>query len=805
MSATPGYATPHQQLPGNAFPFASVLSLHKLIDFWNEEEDVEGCLVADFSNAVKEALKKAPQLREPIRDLSILKEHKSLIDALLTPVFPPASWNTDISAAIVPFRFESFFTTPTFDRMQFFIDGRLNAHMNVSESELFLGKVLNAYTIILQKFYRVEIPFDYPVISMVADPVTGLDRYYKWRFDARFTEIVLRGPLKPLREEDVRTLKNNVMNLDVWYEILPPGNFEFRGFAIFNAVDVTDQEILSSLKYDLIEKESITTQTGFDGLQRKLRGLLRKPDVLLGLVSMRGGVDRLLEAGTKIGHSFVLDDACVQSCSAIEGSAYERAVQRGEIVVVDDLGRKGDRTPVENGILSQGIRNILLAPLRYHGATVGLLELGSKNPGDVNAVNVLKLREVLPLFATAINRGMEDFNNSVQAIIKEKCTAIHPSVEWRFRRAAVNLLRTSKDRVFAEMEPIVFENVYPLYGLSDIRDSSALRNGAIQVDLVDHLRLARAVITTANDHTPLPFLDEMNFRIGTLSEEIRTGLSSGDEVSVIYFLQSEVEPLFVTLKDIHPAVEEKIAEYRSAMDPALKILYRRRRDFEESVTMMNETISSYIDGEQEKAQTMFPHYFEKYKTDGVEHGIYIGAALTENGRFDPMYLKNLRLWQLMMMCRVVRKAAIVRERLPVPLETAHLILVQDTPLSIRFRLDEKKFDVDGAYNIRYEIMKKRIDKATVKGRDERLTQPGRIAIVYSQAKEGAEYRKYIEYLQSAGFLTAEVEEVELQDLQGIQGLKALRVEVNAVTPAGDAPGNPDNVSAAIKKLVALVN
>jgi hypothetical protein len=50
-----------------------------------------------------------------------------------------------------------------------------------------------------------------------------------------------------------------------------------------------------------------------------------------------------------------------------------------------------------------------------------------------------------------------------------------------------------------------------------------------------------------------------------------------------------------------------------------------------------------------------------------------------------------------------------------------------------------------------------------------------------------------------------VEEVELQDLQGIQGLKALRVEVNAVTPAGDEPGNPDNVSAAIKKLVALVN
>ncbi len=29
-------------------------------------------------------------------------------------------------------------------------------------------------------------------------------------------------------------------------------------------------------------------------------------------------------------------------------------------------------------------------------------------------------------------------------------------------------------------------------------------------------------------------------------------------------------------------------------------------------------------------------------------------------------------------------------------------------------MDEKRFDVDGAYNARYEIVKKRIDKAYVK-------------------------------------------------------------------------------------------
>jgi hypothetical protein len=127
---------------------------------------------------------------------------------------------------------------------------------------------------------------------------------------------------------------------------------------------------------------------------------------------------------------------------------------------------------------------------------------------------------------------------------------------------------------------------------------------------------------------------------------------------------------------------------------------------------------------------------------------------------------------------MARQAELLKDRLKVPLEVAHLILVQQTPLAIRFRLDEKRFDIDGAYNMRYEIVKKRIDKAHIRGTHERLTQPGTVAIVYSQAKEAVEYREYIEYLQTLGYLTATVEDVELEDLEGAQGLRALRVTVD---------------------------
>jgi hypothetical protein len=162
--------------------------------------------------------------------------------------------------------------------------------------------------------------------------------------------------------------------------------------------------------------------------------------------------------------------------------------------------------------------------------------------------------------------------------------------------------------------------------------------------------------------------------------------------------------------------------------------------------------------------------------------MYIGASLVENDKFDMLYLRNLRLWQLMLMSGIARRVESVKNQLPVPLEIAHLVLVQNIPLAIRFRYDEKKFDVDGAYNVRYEIMKKRIDKALIKGTRERLTLPGKIAIVYSQAKEAAEYREYLDYLQAAGYLLPQVEEFELEDLQGMHGLRALRVTAKLDEP-----------------------
>jgi hypothetical protein len=386
---------------------------------------------------------------------------------------------------------------------------------------------------------------------------------------------------------------------------------------------------------------------------------------------------------------------------------------------------------------------------------------------------------------------MDEFNARVQTEIKERFTAIHPVVEWRFRKAVMDSMDRRVITAGAdpgEIEPIVFREVHPLYALSDIRGSSTHRAWAIQSDLLAQLTLARDVVRAAHDARRLPILDQLAHRIDGHAAELEVTLRSGDELALIGFLRREVEPLFDHLGTFGSAVRERIDAYRSALDPQLGALYKQRKVFEESITLINDSISAYVDMEEQAAQAMFPHYFEKQRTDGIDYSIYVGASLIEDGRYDPLYLRNLRLWQLMVACGIALEVERIKPRLAEPLETTSLILVQHAPLSIRFRFDEKRFDVDGAYNVRYEIMKKRIDKAVVRGTTERVTQPGKIAIIYSQETEAAEYGDYIAYLQSLGSLEREVERLELEELQGVSGLRALRVTVSLKPASIEARG-----------------
>jgi len=758
------------------FPFRAEFSLAPLIRYWERDLGADDCLLGTVARTILEQVRRTPELAWPVADLDTVRAHEDLIKCLMVAVFSPTFQEDGYAAALLPFRLQTFFATPAFERILSDRDGFLVGRVGADASLLAHVRVLHAYSLILSRVYGMDIGFEFPWVSIVTDPETGLDRHFKLLLDRRFLEVDVVGEAPVLTAEARQRLRAQMGDPSALMTILPPEKFVIRGFSVIRAVEVTEQEVLSSIQRDLIDKESVVSSERFRALQQKLRALLRLPDVELGLAALEGDRILLLNFGCRFEHSCIFADSTHRRVSDFAGSIYERASLERRPLFVEDLEAYPNRTATEETMLAAGYRSVVVAPLLYQDAMIGSLKLVSPKPGALNVSFTPHLLQILPLFAVAVRRSMDELNNRVQAVIKEKCTAIHPVVEWRFRKAVLNSLERAE--AAGEMEPIVFRDVYPLYALSDIRGSSTHRAWAIQADLLAQLGLARDVLHAAFRARPMPILDQLRHRVERHADDVEVNLRTGDEAGLIAFLRAEIESLFDHLEGYGPDVRDRIEAYRAAIDPQLGAVATKRRGFDESVTLLNETISSYLDVEERAAQDACPHYFEKQRTDGVDYSIYAGASLLEDDGFTPLHLKNLRLWQLMVACGIAVRAERVKARLAEPLDITSLILVQHAPLAIRFRFDEKRFDVDGAYNVRYEIMKKRIDKAVVRGTTERLTQPGRIAIVYSQAAEAAEYRDYIAYLQSLGHLLGDVENLELEELQGVSGLRALRVTVN---------------------------
>ena len=236
------------------FPFKCELSLAPLITTWSEALSGDRQIAAKFHRHVLEEVQNVPELLAPIDDLAVLDRHRELVNVLMTHVFPPASWPEDYAAAMFPFQFRTFYATPSFERLLSDADGMLRGQVNLDAPVLTSGRILNAYTLILRKYYGVELGFDYPIIITIEDPQTRLERHFRLYLDREFVEVEAVGKVRPLTGDEQKRVLANRADPDVLMAIVPPDQFVFHGFGVLKATDVTDQEVLSSLKRDLIDK-----------------------------------------------------------------------------------------------------------------------------------------------------------------------------------------------------------------------------------------------------------------------------------------------------------------------------------------------------------------------------------------------------------------------------------------------------------------------------------------------------------------------------------------------------------------------
>ncbi|GAB7256260.1 GAF domain-containing protein [Polaribacter sp. OB-PA-B3] len=730
-----------------------------------------------YSSALEmvKLFKQHPELNDGFSDYSLLDKYEEEIELLLNPLFPEPLLLNEIKAASIPFSFTSFKFT---DRFQNILnnageDYELTVRNFQDESMYIL-----ACTFILGFVYGYKIDLKRPFYFDIPDKTTGTMKYYRAAFNGDFSEITPTETAPKITNEDYRELLNNFDNIDLWKEKFPPNSYIFKGFGLINLFDVTSEEMLSSIKANLLASDDSLIFK----LQNNLRDFYAIKDLKLGYSIFDNLNDKLCETIVNKSNSIILNNKEEINCSSnyFCEEVMQKVFVNHETFIISDIeeyGKATDKNPFYHNLYDGGIQSIILIPIKAtKSGDLALLEIASPNAYDLNSVNINKLKDIIPVFEAAVKRTSEERQNVLEATIQENYTSIHESVKWRFYEAAEKYHTEFQTNDNAKLDEIVFKDVYPLFGQSDIKGSSDARNVAIKEDLITQLTLAISVLKDACKTEKLPIYNELMYRVSTFLRDVKQDLNAGDEINILDFLQREIYPVFNHIKEIDKKLAKKVDIYMNRLDKDLNVVYEKRKDYEKSVNLINEKLAKYIDKKQKDAQKMYPHYFERYKTDGVEFNMYIGESITKKNSFDNIYLYNLRLWQLQTMCEMENIAYTLVDTMPHNLRVASLILVHSNPMAIKFRMDEKQFDVDGAYNIRYEIIKKRIDKANIKNTEERVTQPGKIAIIYSQDKDALEYIKYINFLQSRKQL-GKIEFLELEDLQGVSGLKALRVEV----------------------------
>jgi len=763
----------------------TTISFAPFINYLKRRKEESDCHKSRFFSYVIEQFEQYPELLQSVKleEVERYAEQLQLIYLCLTPIVEDEEKH--FWALSVPMRPVLMYATNAVHYfMQDMISHKLQSNrVPKSVEELIKEKQEFSYSFILERLYGISNFLNrYPVYAVV-DKETGLTKYYEQNIDTRFIEVHVK---RPLPELNISTFKARMQNsqdvLLLLQELLPLDMFHFEGFGIINVEEVTAQYALENIKTLLLDRSTVKDEEYYSRLTNSLKSLVGNNEVEFGALPF-------LQVNNK---PVYIDGACLNSVlisSAREYGSVETSysilateyVKNPKITFIRDVMEEDEnKHELLRTLKAAGVRSFAMMPVYFNDELVGAAEVYSKKPDVLNESLLAKMDPATPLLSQLMKNTIDQFNASIDKVIKEKFTAVQPSVQWKFNEVAWHYLQNEhQPEPRKETEEIIFEDVYPLYGAVDIRNSTVERNLALRKDLRVQFRVLLDVLKKLKEATGFGLLDEKIFVsqqwLGKIEKD--TALFN-QEIKLNEFLENDMIPFLLQFIENRPELTAIADAYFSAIDERQGEAFENRRALESSMTTVISSVNNYFEMLKDEIQQAYPCYFEKFRTDGVEYDIYIGQSITPDKPYSNIYLKNLRLMQLTSMAAIAKYSNSLLPYLPRKVETTQLIFIHSHPIDIRFRRDEKRFDVEGAYNIRYHIIKKRIDKVNIKDTHERLTQPDKIALVYFNQKEADEYVSYIRYLQGEKLLNNDLEYLELEELQGVSGLKALRVGVN---------------------------
>jgi hypothetical protein len=730
-----------------------------------------------YAKAILKEIEAFPELRTGIKDFSLIKKHETLIKTLLGDLFPSALTKNEIKAVTIPFQHFSFNYSDRFNKILQDAVGEFDMSIRDFDQDQFY---IMSCCLILNTHYNQNIEFSRPLFYDIPDS-DGILKHYRILYNADFLDILPTKKSISLTKDDIELLLDNYDNVNLWRKKFPVDSWILKGFAIVVLFDATIESAISNLKSNLLKSEAESSDIN-KNLETIFRSIFKVSDLKVGFIIYNEEDEmfsRPLFNQNDIG-SFILCENELDDCNnSLFGSSLETLLNKKKTYAISNVS-KFSKIPgnekLGTHLLKQKIKSVILAPILKNKKLLGIIELVSSSANALNSVNANNLDLLLPYVIDTLDRYNIELQNQIEAVIQREYTSIHSSVYWKFKREAKKYNQTftpDKDYIFKEIK---FQEVFPLYGQIDILASSENRNEAVKEDLKSQLGSLLNIFENIKIKSKSKKIEQDEIEMQSYFNELDLALKADTEQQIQNYIQKKIHPI-LSNSELSKKTQLLVTKYFAQLDPKTEMFYHSRKKFDDSMTIVNKKMASVLDKEQKEAQKIFPHYYERFKTDGVEHNLYIGASISPLEVFNVKHLHDLRLWQLQTLCKMELEHHQIKSILPSKLEVTSLILVFSSALTIRFRMDEKRFDVDGTYNARYEVVKKRIDKSNIKGTEERITQKEKITIVYSHHNEETEYLKYIKYLQSKKILAPTIEKFDVEELQGVSGLKALRVKV----------------------------
>jgi len=633
------------------------------------------------------------------------------------------------------------------------------------------------YSLILKKVYNFQVPINTGQFHGVKNVNTGLHEYYGVQMNVDFIEVTIKGKKPDIDFKKLYTRLNDGAGYEILESILPLELFTFRGIAAVMISDVTARMAVQSIRKVQLESNRGDEEERYKRVMLSLKTLVKNNNIEFDLFPFVRVNDEPVYGYVK-GGTGVLFSVWGEDRLSIED--FQRQVKgytaNPRFFFSEDITAPEEQTHVFLEYFRKlGVRSLALIPVFYNHKLVGVLCMHTWKDHTFS-------ENILPLLEPAISAVeqlsqiyIDEFNWEIESIIKEQFTSIQTAVQWKFNEAAWNYLYSKKKGLPVKTPPISFNDVYPLYGAVDIRNSTVERNKAIIADLEGLLNTLLETLSILQEYDRSALMEELVYKCGKWKEMLRQEqMNAADENNLTIFVKEDVIPYLTHLSKQNKNTTTIIEEYLLLSD---RNLQSNRQALETAMQMINNAVTEYLESQHDTLQEPFPCYFEKFRTDGIEYDIYIGQSIAPDKPFNQFHLKNLRLWQLSSMAAIAKLTHGLLPEMPTPLHTTQLIFVHNNVINIGFRTDERKFDVEGAYSIRYQMIKKRIDKVRVRNTEERLTQPDKIVLIYFDKADIHDYLPFIHYLQEKGILHNDLEELILEDLQGLTGLKALRVGV----------------------------